>query len=87
MKLRITLSKLSNSNTMATRTKLQSCSEAVWVIVGQACRSSQAESAQSDNVGNGVSGRVRPDETPHGQIPQAYWPLLLENFIFSGRKP
>lgn len=40
-------------------------SESVWIAVGQASQSSQAESAHTDNVGNGVSGRVRPDETHH----------------------
>lgn len=32
---------------------------------GSPLQSSQAESAHADNVGNGVSGRVRPDETHH----------------------
>lgn len=59
-------------------------SKIVWTVAGRASQSSQAESVQTDNVGNGVSGRVGPDETRHTDRyhRQARWPLLLGNFIF-----
>lgn len=54
-----------NSKTWQKGATIQRWLETVGTEAGWASCFSQAELVHTDNVGNGVSGRVRPDETHH----------------------